>query len=349
MMQLSAQSLITIINDVLDFTKLEAGKMKLESIPFEPRLVIDSCLGAAQAQLEKKGLPVTLSSDVGNSIPVKLTGDPNRFRQILSNMLTNAVKFTSMGKIQIAAKRQTDDTSGRTVVKFSIKDSGIGMTDKQQAIIFDPYQQADSTVSRNYGGTGLGLSICKSLVESMGGRIGVRSKEGVGSTFWFELPFERYIKPASIGVQSKKRCTGDNIDLRSIKKLNVLVAEDDKVNQKVVLRMLQRLGHTVVIAQNGKEALDAVIRTKSDSKVEAFDVVLMDWQMPVLDGIDATKEIRCQGFPMADLPIIGLTASIQSMDWRQVGMNKCLKKPVRINELKQCLDAMQVSSQDGEG
>jgi CheY-like chemotaxis protein len=309
----------------LDFTKLEAGKMKIEKIPFEVRGVLDGSVACVQPQVHEKGLKVSCLIDQG--VPIKLLGDPNRLRQVILNMLSNAVKFTSHGGVHIESKTMRQK-AGSIRIRFTVTDTGIGIPKEKCERIFNAYQQADVSVSRNYGGTGLGLAICKSLVENMGGEIGVDSVIGQGTTFWFEIPFGLYVK--RFAPEEKTGFDPDPSD--EISGLQVLVAEDNKVNQKVVVRMLQRLGHHPTVVENGQECVAEI--TNSSKK---YDIVLMDWQMPVMDGIDATKEIRRKGYNMSDLPIVGLTASIQFLDWFELGMNDCLKKPIRISDLKAAL------------
>jgi signal transduction histidine kinase/CheY-like chemotaxis protein len=323
MLQSSTNALMAIINDLLDFTKLEGGKMTLEKIPFEARGVIEGCLAAVAHQAEEKG--VHIKTKIASGIPVKLVGDPNRLRQILLNILSNAVKFTGKGVISMTATRLADDEK-LVVLRFAVKDTGIGICSKNSSRIFNAYQQADASVCRNYGGTGLGLAICKDLVENMNGTIGFESEIGEGTTFWFELPFERHQKTGLIPKSHQVDCDIEVTGLR------ILVAEDNKVNQKVVSAMLKRLGHFPTIVDNGQSAVDEIELRHDD-----YDLVLMDVQMPVMDGIDATKEIRNNGYGESDLPIVGLTASMQNVDWNQIGMNDCLKKPIRMVDLKKCL------------
>jgi signal transduction histidine kinase/CheY-like chemotaxis protein len=324
MLQSSTHALMAIINDLLDFTKLEGGKMTLEMIPFEARGVVEGCLAAVAHQAEEKGLQ--MNSTVASGIPVKLVGDPNRLRQILLNLLSNAIKFTSEGSIRLTVKRLAEcDGDGRIVLRFKVEDTGIGISPQDVSRIFNAYQQADSSVSRNYGGTGLGLAICKDLVESMKGTIGVESEIGKGTTFWFEIPLERHAENHTLAVDNP---ASDDPALQ-ITGLRILVAEDNKVNQKVVDAMLKRLGHFPTIVDNGQLAVDEI-----ESRRDDYDMVLMDVQMPVMDGIDATKEIRNKGYGEYDLPIVGLTASIQNVDWNQIGMNDFLKKPIRMVDLK---------------
>ena len=325
-LQTSAHGLMAIINDLLDFTMLEAGKLKTETTPFEVRGVLEESMACVQRKVDEKGLDISCQIDPG--VPIGLMGDPNRLRQIMLNMLANAVKFTSHGKVNIGSKKMPQE-DGSIRIRFTVADTGIGIPKEECERIFNPYQQADVSVSRNYGGTGLGLGICKSLVEKMGGKIGVDSVVGEGTTFWFELPFSLYVKPHAPG---EKKTDSDSNPSEDISGLEVLVAEDNKMNQKVVVRMLQRLGHIATVVENGQECVEEI--TSSSKK---YDIILMDWQMPVMDGIDATKEIRRKGYSMSDLPIVGLTASIQFLDFFELGMNDCLKKPVRISDLREAL------------
>jgi signal transduction histidine kinase len=272
MLQSSTHALMAIINDSLDFTKLEAGKFELESIPFEARAVIEGCMAAVFPQAEEKGLQI--SSDIARGIPVKLMGDPNRLRQILLNLVQNAVKFTLNGGIVIKAVRLEADKNGRVVLRFEVKDTGMGISPQHLSRIFNPYQQADSSVSRNFGGTGLGLAICDSLVNNLGGRIGVDSDLGKGTSFWFEIPFERHQKNVN---DITSRMAEEN-PVEDVCGLRVLVAEDNKVNQKVVAAMLKRLGHFPTIVENGQLAVDEIEKNR-----HSYDLVLMDIQMPVMD------------------------------------------------------------------
>jgi signal transduction histidine kinase len=269
-LQGSTNALMTIINDLLDFTKLEAGKLTLEDIPFEPRAVVNSCIAAVVPQTEEKGLNV--AAHISRAVPVKLNGDPNRLRQIVSNFLSNAVKFTKKGEVATTVKRLEDDSTGRVVLRIEVKDTGMGIDDVKSKPIFNPYQQADASISRHFGGTGLGLAICDALVKAMGGTIGVESEHGKGSTFWFELPFQRYHKIVSLLQSPIKDIVEDSRCLR------ILLAEDNKVNQKLASAMLKRLGHTVRIVENGELAVLEIASNRQD-----YDVVLMDVQMPVMD------------------------------------------------------------------
>jgi CheY-like chemotaxis protein/nitrogen-specific signal transduction histidine kinase len=328
------KGLLTVISDVLDYSKLEAGKMKIECIPYEPKSVLEGALEAVRATCEEKDLSLTM--DWGKEIPFTLSGDPNRLRQILLNLLSNAVKFTKRGGIHVQVRtdfpgpdlqkcrkrkvsklnnREAQDT--KLKIKFVVIDTGLGIMEEHQKLIFHRYHQGALSVAREHGGTGLGLSICKLLVERMGGRIGVQSDYGLGSSFWFCLPADI---PSEPEVPEPTEEDTDETD-----GMTILVAEDNKINQKLVKRMLERLGHRPIIAENGKEAIEMVER-------DTFDLVLMDVQMPVMDGIEATRRLRMLGY--SDLPIVGLTASVTRSDFADLGFNDWLAKPVPLKELR---------------
>jgi signal transduction histidine kinase len=259
-----AKGLMTVISDVLDYSKLEAGKMKLENIPFEPRSVTEGSIEAVRSSCEERGLYLIL--DWHKDIPFRISGDPNRLRQILLNLLSNAVKFTKEGGIHVqvllkpqhsSSSREQGQYTSRSV-HFVVKDSGMGIAEEHQRFVFSQYNQGSVSVARNFGGTGLGLSICKSLVSRMGGSIGVESEFGKGSSFWFSLPL---VVPVDIEVaEPVARGTMERVG----RELNILIAEDNKINQKLMNRMLDRMGHKCATAANGKEAIEAVGNGKFD-------------------------------------------------------------------------------------
>lgn len=327
MVQESTALLIMIINDLLDYTKLEEGRLQIAKMNFAAKGVLDGCIAAVESECEQKGLK--LVSLLTEDLPVKLKGDPNRFRQIILNVLQNAVKFTEEGSVTMTVTIVTIDAM--TVrLRFAVVDTGIGIDPSHQTLIFEKYRQANASVARNYGGTGLGLAICKSLTEAMGGNISLESELGKGTTVALEIPFD-------LAKSDKKRPRYDDgcSSAEESTGLHILVAEDNKVNQKMVRAMLTRIGHTVTVADNGQLAVDELEKS-------AFDMVLMDVQMPVLDGIEATKQIRNSGRSKSMLPVVGLTASYQHSElqfYKDIGMNDCLGKPVRLNHLKKAIDA----------
>lgn len=327
----SAKSLMTIINDLLDYSKLEAGKMKLETFPFDPRHVVGGTLAAIADTAERKGL--TLDSSFCDSLPKSVAGDPTRVRQILLNLAHNAVKFTATGSICIAIQKSEVRQDGKISLRFEVIDTGIGLSDDAMQKLFTKYQQANSAIARNYGGTGLGLSICKLLVNAIGGEIGVESKTGQGSTFWFELPFETVDATSKSKPQSKQNSKPAGTKLGLLEShtgpsLKVLVAEDNLVNQKLAKSLLLRLGHDVFLVDNGYDAALEVDKRK-------YDLVLMDMQMPVMGGMEATALIR-EKHARSELPIVGLTADFRKAELQKyidAGMNYCVGKPIRLKEL----------------
>jgi CheY-like chemotaxis protein len=336
-----SQGLLTVISDVLDYSKLEAGKMKIECIPYEPKSVLEGALEAVRTTCEEKGLNLTMDWD--KEIPFRLSGDPNRLRQILLNVLSNAVKFTKTGGIHVQvhteypdltrkrkvatlnSKKEVDDI--RPTIKFVVTDTGTGILEEHKKLIFHRYHQGALSVAREHGGTGLGLSICKLLLKWMGGSIGVESEFGQGSSFWFCLPAEIPTEPEVAESPEDEIC--------EVIGMNILVAEDNKINQKLVKRMLERLGHRPTIAENGKEAIEMIERN-------TYDLVLMDVQMPVMDGLEATRRLRMLGY--SDLPIVGLTASVTRSDFAELGFNDWLAKPVPLKDLRAKLHQYQKAS-----
>lgn len=315
----SAQGLMTVISDVLDYSKLEAGRMKLESIPYEPLSVVGGSIEAVRASCEEKNL--YLKVEWNKEIPFRLLGDPNRLRQVLLNLLSNAVKFTDHGGISVHAIPYKDKHSkegGQPMIKFVVKDTGIGVGNEHKDLIFRKYQQANASVARNFGGTGLGLSICQQLVQMMNGSIGVDSEVGEGASFWF-------LVPALVPEEQEPAEPFDEEPVKDFAGLNILVVEDNKVNQKLLASMLRRLGHKSSLAENGKEAIEMVAKTD-------YDTVLMDIQMPVMDGFEATRRLRTLGY--TNLPIFGLTASVARSDFTELGFDDWLPKPILMKDLK---------------
>jgi signal transduction histidine kinase/PleD family two-component response regulator len=323
--QYSAEALLTILNDILDFSRLEAGNLQFETVDFDLVKMVDSVINLMASRTGEAAL--ILRAEYAQSLPRMLAGDAGRLRQVLLNLISNALKFTEKGGITLHIAQLPDTSQIR--LRFTVIDSGIGIAPEAQERLFRSFSQADHSISRRFGGTGLGLSICKKIVEMQGGRIGVESTPGVGSRFWFELGFA----PAAAGVPRK-----DEIAVASLPgiSLHILLAEDNEINQKVAVSLLRRAGHTVQVAQNGHEAVLAV-------QNGAFDVILMDMHMPEMDGLAATRAIRCLPAPFSTLPIVALTAAGALSDIQtcmDAGMNYFLVKPFRMERLGSILNEL---------
>jgi two-component system sensor histidine kinase/response regulator len=314
----SAQHLLEILNDILNLAKIEAGQMKLERTPTDlKRLVRETCeMVRPQARLKGILLREELPAD-----ELYALADPTRLRQILLNLLSNAVKFTERGEVVARLIKRNASAETELALRFEVQDTGIGIPPEKQQQIFEPFRQADGSTTRKYGGTGLGLAISKKLVELMGGRMGVVSQVGEGSTFWFEVSLPACDAPAHVRLEQQLRAA----EQTPLTGLRVLVAEDNFVNQKVIRRTLEKWGVEVQIANNGREALEWLSR-------EPFHLVLMDCQMPEMDGYEATRRIRAYEQPRGlHMPVIALTANALSGDREkclECGMDDYLTKPV---------------------
>lgn len=316
----SGESLLTILDDVLDFSRIEADVISFESIAFDPREVIDSVVLLLGARAREKSISLSFRTD---ELPPAVKGDPTRLRQVLLNLVSNAIKFTPAGGVKIRAAQQAAGEN-RVRVTFTVEDTGIGISYTQQQQLFDAFTQADTSTRRTYGGTGLGLSICKKLVELQGGHIGVESEAGAGSVFWFELEFEIADAPPRVDVAA----------IRPGRMLRVLLVEDQPINQEVARGLLEHEGHAVSVAPDGPTGLKLITERQ-------FDVVLMDIHMPGMDGREVTRRIRALDDPVkASIPILGLTASISADDVTScldAGMSKVLRKPLPAARLAQAL------------
>jgi PAS domain S-box-containing protein len=325
-MRASAETLLTIINDILDFSKVEAGKIDLENIDFSVDQVVHDIEKTLSFAAQKKGLSLFKSRSPALSEYYK--GDPTRIRQVLLNLVANAIKFTPKGHVRIEIK--DIGTDGIPKICFEVSDTGIGIPEGAIHRMFQAFSQADSSTTRRFGGTGLGLSICKHLVTLMKGEIGVRSSETAGSTFWFTLPLEPGQAP------SKANETNTITETSSTgPRLRVLVAEDVSVNQLIAVKMLERLGHIAVAVANGVEAIDSL-------RSAPFDVVLMDCQMPEMDGYEATHVIRTSDtLGCKNIPIIAMTANALKGDREKclaAGMDDYITKPIRSRDLAEILE-----------
>ena len=321
----SGRSLIRIIGDILDLSRIESGKMDIRKEEFEVGGIMQSIQGAFMNGAAQKGLSVNYHVDPG--LPSSMVGDSGRLRQILFNLVGNAVKFTMQGEVNVRAYAEgAGSDPGRFDLCLEVSDTGIGIPKEKLAAIFEPFTQVDGSLTRQYGGTGLGLSIVKRLVELMGGRVQLESEEGVGTTVRFRVPLQ------SLPDAQPRRETQGQVAGPSYK-LKILLVDDDLPNQLVAKRMLEKQGHTVVCVTTGREAVAILDRDK-------FDLILMDVQMPEMDGVEATKEIR-KDERFHYLPIIALTAHSMIGDrerFLEAGMDDYLAKPVEIEGLRQTLD-----------
>lgn len=323
----SGESLLLIINDILDFSKIEAGRLVLETVDFSPRTVVEDVLSLLSEQAHRKGL--ILTADMTDNLPTELNGDPTRLRQILLNLVGNALKFTEHGLVNISVH---PNKHKNTTLDFRISDTGIGIKPEVQQRLFQPFIQADSSHTRRFGGTGLGLAIVKQLVELMGGYIAVQSELGHGSSFSFSLVFGAAVTPVLSVKESKAQQQKQIQSLRnSWQGAHILLAEDTVTNQEVMKAMLHGFGCDVDIVVNGAQALEVL-------KSSHYDLVLMDCQMPEMDGFEATQLFRDyekhQGLPR--VPVVAVTASVLN-DERAAclasGMDDVLAKPFKRKDL----------------
>ncbi|MBJ6725494.1 PAS domain S-box protein [Geomesophilobacter sediminis] len=316
----SAESLLAIVNDILDFSKIEAGKLEIEKLNFAPEELVREVLAPFKSQALEKSLDLRLALDP--ELPRLLVGDPLRLSQILNNVLSNAVKFTAAGSVTLEV-RTLARCEEEVELLFRVVDTGPGIAQHDQALLFQPFHQLDSSVTRTFGGTGLGLAICRQLATLMGGTIGCESTPGTGSTFFFKLPFT----PVQGAAESVGSTGGDLI---SIAGTRVLVVEDNEINQMVARELLKKAGVEAVVAENGQIAVDLL-------REQDFDLVLMDVQMPVLDGLSATRAIRALPKPgIAELPILAMTADAMEHEVREcqeAGMTGHLPKPFTPQKL----------------
>jgi two-component system, sensor histidine kinase and response regulator len=334
----SADALLSLISNVLDFSKIEAGRLELEEIDFDLGQTVDASMAVLSASAEKKGL--RLSATVEPDVPNSLRGDGGRLRQILINLMNNAVKFTERGSVELLVGIESRDAE-RVKLRFAVSDTGIGISADRMNRLFKSFSQVDGSTTRKYGGTGLGLAICKQLAELMGGEIGVQSDIGKGSTFWCTADFAigepgqclPSVEPGSQSAQVAGRIAG--------RQARILLVEDNEVNQIVAEQLLKDVGYAVDIAGDGRQGVAAVFRGE-------YDLVLMDCQMPVMDGYQATREIRqaeaagCFPDPSGRLPIIALTANSSNSD-RQLcldaGFDDYLTKPFDPDKLMRTIES----------
>jgi signal transduction histidine kinase/ActR/RegA family two-component response regulator len=324
----SGQSLLVIINDILDFSKVESGTVVLDRRPFDLREAVTRGIELLAPQARDKGL--RLDCAIEADVPARVLGDPERLRQVLMNLVANAIKFTERGAIEVSVRLADASPAAPVTLEFCVADTGIGVSPAQQDRLFRPFSQVDSSIARRHGGTGLGLAISKGLVTAMGGTIWVTSDAGAGARFCFTVPTEP--APRVFGTAE----TGSPFDetLADRLPMRILVAEDLAVNRKVALAMLRRFGYLADIAVNGIEAVDAVKRQR-------YDLVLMDIQMPEMDGLDATRAIVALDATSTAPAIVGLSANAMAEDVQaamQAGMTDYLSKPINPVELRGLLE-----------
>jgi signal transduction histidine kinase/CheY-like chemotaxis protein len=321
--QRCAYSLLALLNDILDLSKIEAGKMMLEKIPFEARTVVEDCVKSQAAKAAQKKIDLRFEADPGPQ--PNLLGDPLRVRQIVANLLSNAIKFTDHGSVLVKLTL-SPCVDGRVNVTMQVRDTGPGIPTEKLSTIFEKFTQADGSITRKYGGTGLGLAITRRLVEIHGGDVRVDSQLGKGSTFCVTLPCE--VAPGSVGNVAPAQTETRGEILRPPPAARLLLVEDNLVNQKVVLAILRKKGYHIDVANDGREALSKLTAATPET---AYDLVLMDVQMPVLDGLEATRLIRNEA-RWDRLPVVAMTAHAMNGDRErclQSGMNAYISKPVQ--------------------
>jgi CheY-like chemotaxis protein len=313
------------LDDILDLSKIEAGKLEIEPLQIDILAMAQDCIRTFRAQAQQKGLDLVLAETTG--LPPVLVGDPVRLRQVIANLVGNAVKFTERGRIEVTAEVESIGKE-EVIARFCVADTGIGISKSKQAIIFEPFRQADQSTTRKSGGTGLGLTISARLVGLMGGRMWVESEEGNGSRFWFSA---RFGLPSCAECLSPRPAPDAREHAGATRPLRILLAEDNPVNQKLATRLLERHGHSVRVAQHGIEAV-------AFAAEETFDLILMDVQMPAMDGYTATRRIReREGEGEAPhVPIVAMTACAMKGDREKcldAGMDAYVPKPIDIDAL----------------
>jgi signal transduction histidine kinase/CheY-like chemotaxis protein/HPt (histidine-containing phosphotransfer) domain-containing protein len=332
----SGESLLTIINDILDFSKIEAGKLELETVDFDLRTLLDDFATSLAAQAQEKGLEFVCA--LAPDVPPLLCGDPGRLRQVLFNLTGNAIKFTRTGEIAVRATLAAN-RDGHVVVRFSVKDTGIGIPAVKRDLLFQKFTQADSSTTRKFGGTGLGLAISKRLTELMGGEIGVTSEEGKGSEFWFTTRFSLQTQTERNATSGSEMC-GAHIpvadDTATNREARILLAEDNITNQQVAVGILKKMGFRADAVADGAEAVRSLTALP-------YDLILMDVQMPVMDGLEATRRIRDPHSAVRNhqIPVIAMTANAMRGDREkcmEAGMDDYVAKPVSPKALAEVLE-----------
>jgi CheY-like chemotaxis protein len=358
MARLSAHSLLELLNDILDFSKIEAGRLEVNPIEFSLRQCVSDCSRIFRFMAQQKNL--SFDTRVEDAVPDRLVGDPLRLRQILTNLIGNAIKFTVQGRVELLVATEhaaagivaSGEEANEVTLRFSVSDTGIGIPAAQQQMIFEAFRQADGSTTRKYGGTGLGLAICSRLVDLMGGTISVDSEPGRGSTFHFTSRFQcapqaalpAEVRPVdSISLQNMLGAVGTTRGHLPVS-LSVLLAEDNVINQHLVKRLLEKRGHVVTVTGSGREALERV-------GTESFDVILMDVQMPDMDGLQASTRIReVEKRRGTYTPILALTAHTMKGDRERclaAGMDHFINKPIDAERFVEVVEAAAADGRSG--
>jgi signal transduction histidine kinase/ActR/RegA family two-component response regulator len=335
----SASSLLGIINEILDFSKIEAGKVELDAIEFDLNQLFNHCLAPLRVRALAKGLE--LNKQCSGALDTLLVGDPNRLRQVLTNLVGNAIKFTAEGSVMVGWEHLADKPN---TFRFWVTDTGIGIAPDKQRTVFEAFTQADSSTTRTYGGTGLGLTISNTLVRLMGSEIKLQSIPGQGSTFEFTLRMKVGKPIASLQTAPDVQVPSHDAPIAAGRSLRVLLVEDHVINQKLAISLIERAGHQVTLACNGEEGLHAAMK-------QDFDLILMDMQMPVMDGLDATRAIRAfeAAHQRKRVRIVAMTANAMASDREAcegAGMDAFLSKPFKADELRQHLSAQAATGAD---
>ncbi len=322
--QSSARGLLSTIDDVLDFTHLDLDRVKLEVLPYAPREVAQAIVEAYQGHAADKGL--TLELTVDPAVPRSALGDARRLGRVLARLVSNAIKFTTAGRVSLRVKVGTDR------LRFEVEDTGCGIPAAWRARLFRPFVQVDDSLTRSHGGTGMGLAVCRQLVGELRGEVGVTSTEGVGSCFWFEVPLVRSTAPAIPSLPAPAPSAPDRARApTALSAEPVLIVEDNPVNQRVLAGMLRRLGYACDVVSDGQRGVDA-------ARARAYPLILMDVQMPVMDGLEATRAIRAAGGPQP--VIVAVTAHALDGDRErclEAGMDDFITKPLKLEALGRVL------------
>lgn len=339
----SGKMLLSLLNNLLDFSKIEAGRLELEQIPFDVPHLVDGVIRLQATTEQSKGIKIYCT--IADDVPKKLSGDPTRLQQVLNNLLSNALKFTEHGRVDVEVslddghstfnKQKSSEDKADYLVCFSVSDTGIGIPAEQIDAIFEPFVQGDSSITRKYGGSGLGLSVSRRLVTAMGGQLSAANRPEGGCRIFFFVPLQAVPTTASAIPPKQSLLTNKPMDNKSLDRsaqhsARILVVEDNPVNQMVAIRMLEKLGFPADVAGNGSLGLEAIAQ-------QHYDLVLMDMMMPVLNGVDATRQLRAREKPGQHLPVIAMTANISEIDRETciaAGMDDFLPKPIAIDAMK---------------